>query len=239
MTLVKICGLTTTPDLDAAIEAGADFVGFVHFERSPRHVSSRLLSVLVDHVPVANRRYGRNARSVALVVNASDDDLEFVDCTGVDLVQFHGNETAESIGKARRDRVQNAGTIKAVPTAGPDDVRAAEAFRDVVEHVMFDAKPSAGSDRPGGHGVTFDWRVFKEATQPGWPEGPAFFPPLVGPDDNRLWFLAGGLTPGNVAEAIRVTGAPAVDVSSGVESAPGVKDPALIRAFVQAIRNAS
>lgn len=212
MTSVKICGLTTSETLDAALAGGAAFVGAVVFPKSPRHIEPLHAATLFD------RARGR-ARVVAVTVDADDALLtEIALILKPDLIQLHGSETP-----ARAERVRTltgAGIIKALPIRAHEDFAEAEAWEPFVEHLMFDARPPEGSDLPGGVGARFDWTLLADR---------AF---------RRPWFVAGGLTPGNVAEAIRISGAPMVDVSSGVETSPGVKDPDLIAAFLEAARSA-
>lgn len=209
-TAVKICGVTTTEALDAALDGGAAFVGLVFFARSPRNLAP------VHAAMLAERARGR-ARVVAVTVDADDTLLtEIALIVQPDLFQLHGAETP-----ARAERVRlltGAGIIRALPVSHAADVDAAVDWEPFVDHLMFDARPPPGSDLPGGVGARFDWSLLS---------GRAFRQP---------WFVAGGLNPGNVAEAVRLSGAPMVDVSSGVESAPGVKDPALISAFLEAVR---
>ncbi|MGA0530431.1 phosphoribosylanthranilate isomerase [Hansschlegelia sp. KR7-227] len=210
---VKICGLSTAPTLDAALDAGADLVGLVSFAKSPRHVSLEQASAL------AERARGR-ARIALLTVDASDADLAaLVAAVAPDVLQLHGQETPERV--ARLKTTYGLEIWKAVGVWSSDDLAAAERYRDVADRLLFDAKPPADAELPGGNGVAFDWTL------------------LAGLDPKRPFVLSGGLTPETVAEAIRVTRAPAVDVSSGVESAPGVKQPELIAAFVRAARAAS
>lgn len=212
MTSVKICGLTTPETLDAALTGGAAFVGAVVFPKSPRHIEPLHAATLFE------RARGK-AKIVAVTVDA--DDLLLTGIALVlkpDLIQLHGSETP-----ARAERVRTltgAGIIKALPIRTHEDFAGAEAWEPFVDHLMFDARPPEGSRLPGGVGARFDWTLLADR---------AF---------RRPWFLAGGLTPDNVADALRVSGAPMVDVSSGVESAPGVKDPALIAAFLDAVRSA-
>ena len=212
MTPAKICGLTTPETLDAALAGGAAFVGAVVFPRSPRHIEPLHAATLFE------RARGK-AKVVAVTVDADDALL-----TGIalilkpDLIQLHGSETP-----ARAERVRTltgAGIIKALPIRAHEDFAEAEGWEPFVDHLMFDAKPPEGSDLPGGVGARFDWTLLADR---------AF---------RRPWFVAGGLTPDNVAEAMRISGAPMVDVSSGVESAPGVKDPGLIAAFLKVTRSA-
>ena len=213
MTRAKICGVTTPGALRAAVEGGAAFVGLVSFERSPRHLSVQGMADLLDQT-------GRPVPVVVLTVDADDARLiEIAERVRPDFIQLHG---AESPVRAREIRaLTGAGIIKALPVSAQADVEAAQDWDGVVDHLMFDARPPRGADRPGGLGHVFDWSLLSGLT-------------LSAP-----WFLAGGLTPNTVAEAIRQTGAPMVDVSSGVESAPGVKEPALIHAFLDQVRDAS
>jgi phosphoribosylanthranilate isomerase len=209
---IKICGLSTPETVDAAIEAGADLLGFVFFGRSPRNVSyadARQLST----------RIGGRAGKVALVVNAGDDELAaIVEALHPDLIQLHGEEEPSRVAEIRaRHRVP---VMKAIGVATVEDVARAEAYRLVADRILFDAKPPADSQLPGGNGRTFDWSI------------------LAGLDLAKPYMLSGGLEAGNVARAIAATGAPGVDVSSGVESQPGVKDVGKIAAFVRAVRDA-
>ena len=223
MTAVKICGLRTPEAVDAAVEAGADQLGFVYIRRSPRHLTLEQLSSLIAHAGKANRRFGRSARSVVLMADpqtAGDGDWEDVVCSAnPHAIQLHGAETPERVAELRND-AHSIEIIKAVPIAAAADVEAARAYERVADRLVLDARPPAGSDRTGGHGLPFDWSLLRGSS---W---------------TRPWMLAGGLHPGNVAEAVALTGAPGVDVSSGVESSPGVKDPALIAAFIKAARSA-
>ncbi|HEY0598870.1 phosphoribosylanthranilate isomerase [Brevundimonas sp.] len=212
MTLVKICGLTTPDTLDAALAGGADFVGAVVFPKSPRHLDPLHAATLFE------RARGR-ARIVAVTVDADDALLtEIALILRPDLIQLHGSETPARAEQVRR--LTRAGIIKALPVRRHEDFVEAEAWEPFADHLMFDAKPPEGSDLPGGVGARFDWTL------------------LAGRAFRRPWFVAGGLNPDNVADAVRISGAPAVDVSSGVETAPGVKDPALIAAFLEAARPA-
>ena len=208
----KICGLTTPDALDAALAGGAAFVGAVVFPKSPRHIEPLHAATLFE-------RARNRAKIVAVTVDADDALLtEIALILKPDLIQLHGSETP-----ARAERVRTltgAGIIKALPIRAHEDFAEAEAWEPFVDHLMFDARPPEGSNLPGGVGARFDWTL------------------LAGRAFRRPWFVAGGLTPDNAAQAIRVSGAPLVDVSSGVESAPGVKDPALIAAFLEAARSA-
>ncbi|HEY8261545.1 MAG TPA: phosphoribosylanthranilate isomerase [Methylosinus sp.] len=208
---VKICGLSTLATLDAAISAGADMAGFVFFEKSPRHVSLETARML-------GRAAGGRIRKVALGVDASDADLDaMVEALRPDLLQLHGTETPERVGavKARF----GLPVIKAIGVATAADVARAAAYRGVADILLFDAKPEPKAAVPGGAGVVFDWELLRG-------------------QEGGDWMLSGGLDPDNVAEASRRTSAPAVDVSSGVESARGVKDAGRIAAFMAAARAA-
>jgi phosphoribosylanthranilate isomerase len=209
MIRAKICGLTTPDTLDAALSGGAAFVGAVVFPKSPRHIAPLHAATLFE-------RARSRAKIVAVTVDADDVLLtEIALILKPDLIQLHGSETPERAAQVRT--LTGAGIIRALPVRTAADIDAAAAWAPVVDHLMFDAKPPEGSALPGGVGASFDWPLLADRS---------FATP---------WFLAGGLTPANVAEAVRITGAPLVDVSSGVESAPGVKDPALIGAFLNAL----
>jgi phosphoribosylanthranilate isomerase len=212
MTSVKICGLTTPATLDAALDGGAAFVGAVIFPKSPRHIDPLHAATLFE------RARGR-AKVVAVTVDADDARLtEIALILKPDLIQLHGSETPARAEQVRT--LTGAGIIKALPIRGDEDFAGAEAWEPFADHLMFDARPPEGSDLPGGVGARFDWTLLADR---------AF---------RRPWFVAGGLTPDNVAEAVRISGAPMVDVSSGVETALGVKDPALIAASLEAARSA-
>ena len=208
MTSVKICGLTTAETLDAALDGGAAFVGAVMFARSPRNIAPAEAATLFA------RARGR-ARIVAVVVDPDDALLTEIAATlKPDLIQLHGHET-----QARAEQVRSltgAGIIKALPIRTHEDFAPAVDWEPFVDHLMFDAKPVEGSVLPGGVGARFDWSLLADR---------AFREP---------WFLAGGLNPGNAAQAATISGAPLLDVSSGVESAPGVKDLRRIAAFLEA-----
>jgi phosphoribosylanthranilate isomerase len=206
----KICGLSTAPTVDAALAGGAAYIGFVFFRASPRDIDPAAAAHL------ARPARGR-ARIVAVTVDPDDDLLDrLTEILRPDLIQLHGAETPErSLDVAKRTR---AGVIKALAVSSPEDIDRALLFEAVTEHLMFDARPPADALRPGGVGASFDASM------------------LAGRRFQRPWFLAGGLNPWNVAEAIRVSGAPLVDVSSGVERGPGLKDPTLITKFLEAVR---
>ena len=212
MTLTKICGLSTPETVRAALDGGAAFLGFMFFDASPRNISPEDAGRLA--APARNR-----AKVVAVTVDADDLALDrIVAALKPDLIQLHGRETparAREVGQRT-----GAGVIKVFSVSERADLDAARDFESVVDHLMFDAKPPKDSTRPGGTGVTFDWDL------------------LTGRRFERPWFLAGGLNPWNVAEALNHTRAPLVDVSSGVERGAGLKDPALISAFLDAVRRA-
>ena len=207
-TRVKICGLRTAGDVAAVARAGAAYAGFVFFPKSPRHLSILEAKALALAVPAALAK-------VALVVNAADAVIEAILAeVPIDMLQLHGAETPERVAEVR-ERF-GLPVMKAVGLSGEADLAAIMDYALVADQLLIDAKPGSGTDLPGGNGLAFDWRL------------------LVGRKWLRPWMLAGGLGPQNVAEAIRLTGARQVDVSSGVESAPGVKDAGLIAAFVAA-----
>jgi phosphoribosylanthranilate isomerase len=210
--IVKICGLSTEATLDAALAAGADMVGFVFFPKSPRFVSVAHAATLADRARV-------RAEIVVLTVDMDDAGLSaIIDAVGPDWLQLHGQESVERVAEiGRRFRRR---TMKAVGVASADDLALAASYAGVADRLLLDAKPPKDATRPGGNARTFDWSIARSFA-PGVP-----------------YLLSGGLTPDNVAEALRVTGAPGVDVSSGVETSPGRKDPALIAAFVANARAA-
>ena len=208
----KICGLSTPEAVNAALVGGAAMIGFVFFDRSPRAVTVEAAARLAE--PARGR-----ARVVAVTVDPDDALLDrLATILKPDLVQLHGREPPARAREATERT--GAGVIKAIPVAEPDDLGAGAVFEGVVEHLMFDARPPKDSILPGGVGARFDWTMMK---------GRRFA---------RPWFLAGGLDPWNVGEALDQTSAPLVDVSSGVERGPGLKDPALITAFLDAVRRA-
>ena len=206
-TLIKICGLSTPETLTAAANARADFVGLVHFEKSPRHLSVAQASRLRGLVPP-------QVKVVLLVANLAAAALaNAVREVRPDIVQFHGDETPETLARFRSETGIEAWRALGVTSA--DSLTAAARFNGAADRLLFDA-PASGL--PGGNGTRFDWNVLRAYKSP------------------TPWGLAGGLTPANVAEAIRLTGAPLVDTSSGVESAPGIKDVDKIAAFCKAAR---
>lgn len=205
---VKICGLSRPEHVAAAADAGAKYVGLVFFEKSPRHVSLDVARALALEVPVGIAK-------VALVVNAGDAALDaLVASVPLDILQLHGREPPERVAEIKAR--YGLPVMKAVGIADASDLPTLETYTHVADQILVDAKPPKDADLPGGNGLSFDWRLIAGRR---WPVP---------------WMLAGGLTPDNVAEAVRLTGARQVDVSSGVETAPGVKDADLIRAFVTA-----
>jgi phosphoribosylanthranilate isomerase len=208
---VKICGINSAEAADAAVRAGADFVGLVFHEHSPRNLTLEAAASL------AERMRGRT-RLVALLSDASDGRIAaVVQSVRPDLLQLQGAETAARVGAIRSQF--GIAVIKAMAIAEEGDFANVRTYEDAADMLMFDAKPPAGASRGGGHGSAFDWQL------------------LRGRRFARPWLLAGGLNSENVQRAIRTADAPAVDTSSGVETAPGVKSPELIRAFVEAARN--
>jgi phosphoribosylanthranilate isomerase len=205
---VKICGLRTPGDVAAVASAGAAYAGFVFFAKSPRHLTVEAARELALAAPPGLAK-------VALTVDADDaflDDL--LEHVPLDMLQLHGDETPERVAAVRAR--YGLPVMKAMGVAGEADLAGLMEMSLAADQLLIDAKPLKNADLPGGNGLAFDWRL------------------LVGRKWLRPWMLAGGLTPQNVAEAVRLTGARQVDVSSGVESAPGVKDHARIAAFVAA-----
>jgi phosphoribosylanthranilate isomerase len=205
---VKICGLSDEAGVSAAVDGGAAMVGFVFFPPSPRSVTVERAAELTKTVPDSIIRVG-------LVVDADDEWLgEIAADAGIDLLQLHGGETPERVREIR-ERF-GLPVMKVVPVLEAEDVAAADKFQDAADRLMFDAKPPVGASRPGGNARAFDWSL------------------LSGIDSRLRWILAGGLTAQNVAEAVKISRAAFVDVSSGVEDAPGRKSPEKIRAFLKA-----
>lgn len=211
--LIKICGLKTPEALDVALAAGADLVGFVFFPASPRHVSFEIAHALGERVR------GR-AQKVALSVDASDEELAAsIEALRPDLLQLHGKEAPDRVAAVRKRF--GLPVMKALPIAERADLSPIRLYDKVADHLIFDARATREATRPGGLGKSFDWRLLDALAV------------------NVPFMLSGGLHAGNVAEALRITAAPGVDVSSGVERAPGEKDPDKIRAFVAAARDAA
>jgi phosphoribosylanthranilate isomerase len=210
--IVKICGLSTPATLDAALDSGADMVGFVFFPKSPRHIDWGQARAL------ARQARGR-AKIVALTVDPDDDTLKRIaEALAPDLLQLHGRETPARVKQIREFAARP--TMKAIGVAAREDFAAAAPYEGVADFLLIDAKAPEGAALPGGNGRPFDWGLAREIRF------------------RRPWLLSGGLDPETVEAAIAASGASGVDVSSGVESAPGVKDPAKIRAFVAAARGA-
>jgi phosphoribosylanthranilate isomerase len=211
--LIKICGLKTPEALDVALAAGADLVGFVFFPASPRHVSFEIAHVLGEQVQ------GR-AQKVALSVDATDEELAAsIEALKPDLLQLHGREGPDRVTAVRKRF--GLPVMKALPIAERADLFPIRLYDTVADHLIFDARATSDATRPGGLGKSFDWRLLDALAV------------------NVPFMLSGGLHAGNVAEALRITAAPGVDVSSGVERAPGEKDTDKIRAFVAAARDAA
>ena len=211
--IVKICGLATEAGLDAALACGAGMAGFVFFDKSPRHVSLELAANL-------GRRAANRTCKVLVTVDAGDALLAAA-ITAVDpgLLQLHGGETPERVA-AIRARF-GLPVMKAIGIFEPADLALVPVFDGVADFLLFDAKPPRATGRPGGSGTSFDWSLLG----------------LI--ETKKPWLLAGGLDATNVADALAQTGAPGVDVSSGVENAPGVKDANKIAAFIAAVRGAA
>ena len=213
MTLaVKICGINSDAAMAAAVAARVDYVGLMFYPPSPRYLTRPDAARLARQVPQGIRRVG-------VFVDAPDQMIaETLNEVALDALQLHGAETPARVADIRARFALPV--IRAVKLAGPDDLAAARAFADAADMLLFDAKPppDMAGGLPGGNAISFDWRL------------------LAGYRGTRPWMLSGGLTAANLAQAVPITGARAVDVSSGVETAPGVKDPALITAFAAAAR---
>lgn len=209
----KICGVSTPEAVRAALDGGASHVGFNFFPKSPRYVTPETAARLAEPLR------GRGVKIVAVTVDPSDVLLESLRATlRPDLIQLHGKESPSRVREAAAKA--GAGAVKVISVSSPEDLSGAGQYEPVIEHLMFDAKTPEGSALPGGMGARFDWTM------------------LSGRRFARPWFLAGGLDPWNVAEAVRLSGAPMVDVSSGVERGAGLKDAGLISAFLDAVRRA-
>ncbi len=209
-TLVKICGLRTQDAVDAAVKAGADMVGFVFFDASPRHVS-------LDQAAGLGARVPAGVAKVLLTVDADDASLAAaIAALEPAFLQLHGGETPERVAAIRAGF--GVKVIKAIGIGARADLDLIRRYDDIADMLLFDARPRPEASRPGGNGGAFDWSL------------------LSGVATRKPWLLAGGLDAGNVAEALRETNAPGVDVSSGVESAPGVKDGGKIAEFIALVR---
>ncbi len=213
---VKICGLTRVEDAVAAVAAGVTFVGVVFFRLSPRFLTPPQATAILDQLP-------DNVGRVGLFADPDDTWLdEVVNHVRLDMIQLHGRESVERVKTVRQ--TFGLPVMKAIALQTAEDLAAVSGYLQVVDWLLFDSRPPASAARPGGHGIAFDWnllQLLQIQTQAQW---------------SVPWMLAGGLTPINVAEAIRRTGATAVDVSSGVEERPGVKSIAKIHAFLESVR---
>lgn len=206
---IKFCGLSRPADIRAAADAGARYVGFVFFPKSPRAVTPQTARSLALETPPGIAKVG-------LVVNMNNAALDALLAeVPLDIVQLHGSETPDRVTEIKAR--YGLPVMKAVGVSSAEDLAQLDTYATVADQLLVDAKPPKGTDRPGGNAVSFDWTLIAGRR---WPVP---------------WLLAGGLTPDNVAEAVRITGARQVDLSSGVESAPGVKDPALMAAFSAAL----
>lgn len=207
---VKICGLKTPEHVRAATKAGADYVGFVFFKKSPRNVSAALAAELCAEVPIGRCK-------VALVVNPSLEDLsDLLDVVPIDMIQLHGSETPDRVAQIKSEF--GLPVMKAIGIRTNEDLDQIARYTGVADQLLIDAKPNPDADLPGGNGLAFDWGL------------------LAGRRWATPWMLAGGLTPQNVQSAIQLTGARQLDVSSGVESAPGEKDVDLIKKFLDSAK---
>jgi phosphoribosylanthranilate isomerase len=207
---VKICGISTVDDVRACAGAGANYMGLVFFEKSPRNITIPAARDLALAAPMGLAK-------VALVVNPSDAELDAIAGTvPLDMIQLHGRETPERVAEVKAR--YGLPVMKAVGIADANDLPKLESYFGVADQILVDAKPPKGGELPGGNGLSFDWRLIAGRR---WP---------------CPWMLAGGLTPENVAEAVKMTGTKQVDVSSGIEDAPGQKNAELIQKFVQSSR---
>ena len=208
---VKICGLSSEAALEAAVAGGAAYVGFVFYPPSPRSVTPARAGALCALVPASVKR-------VAMLVDANDTAIDAVlEAAPIDILQFHGAETPERVAAVKHRF--GCAVMKAISVAGPDDVAIASRYEDVADLLLFDAKPPRRPDAlPGGNGLAFDWRL------------------IAGRQWRLPWLLSGGLTAELLPEAVRISGAIAVDISSGIERRPGDKDPDKIRAFLEVAR---
>ncbi len=213
MTLdIKICGLKSPEAVAAALREGASHIGFIFFEKSPRHIEPEAAATL------RQAAVGR-ARAVAVTVDADDARLDaIVRAMEPDILQLHGRETPERAAAVRQR--YGLPVMKAFSISEAGDLQQVDAYRSVADRFLFDAKPPKGSELPGGNGVSFDWRL------------------LAGLDPNVKYMLSGGLNAANVCDALRLAHPPGLDISSGVESQPGVKDPTLIAEFFKSVRTA-
>lgn len=207
--IIKICGLSTPEAVDAVIDGGATHMGLIFFEKSPRNVSSELAGEL-------SAQAGDRITKVAVTVDADNAFLdEIVKAVAPDMLQLHGEESPERVTELKTR--YGLPVVKAIAVREPEDLERAKSYIGIADLFLFDAKPPKGSDLPGGNGVAFDWEIMDQ-----WPS-------------DVPYMLSGGLDAENIQEALKMSGANSVDVSSGVESAPGKKDPELIREFLNII----
>lgn len=213
MTLdIKICGLKTVAAVDAALAGGASHVGFIFFEKSPRHIG-------LDEAARLSARAGGKAKSVAVTVDADDAKLDAIVAAMLpDMLQLHGHETPTRVAEVKAR--YGLPVMKAFSVSDAADLEGIAPYRGTADRFLFDARPPKGSDLPGGNGVSFDWRL------------------LAALDPGLDYMLSGGLNAGNIGDALRRASPPGIDISSGVESAPGIKDPALIAKFFEAVEAA-
>lgn len=206
----KICGLSTVASVTAATEGGADYVGFVFYPPSPRNLTPDQAAALITAVP-------ENIKKVGVFVNPTDDDLQQVlDHVSLDMIQLHGNESPDRV----REISRRLPTLKAIAVHGPEDIKRAQSYVGIAQMILFDSKPPKNG-LPGGNGLLFDWELLKNIQL------------------DVPWMLSGGLETANVAEAIKISGATIVDVSSGVEDSPGAKNPEKIKKFLDEVKKIS
>lgn len=209
---IKICGLKSAEAIECALERGATHIGFIFFEKSPRYIEPDIAGRLA--APARGK-----AKIVAVMVNPTSDELdEIVELVKPDMIQLHGDESPERVLTIKA--LYGLPVMKAFSVRSADDLKRVEAYIGIADRFLFDAKPPKGSELPGGNGVSFDWSLL------GWL------------DDSVDYMLSGGLNKDNIAEALAITKAPGIDVSSGVESAPGVKSVAMIDEFFDAVEKA-
>lgn len=209
---IKICGLKTAEAVERAVRRGATHIGFIFFEKSPRNIEPDIAGKLADAVR------GR-AKIVAVTVDADNDELdEIIALLKPDILQLHGSESPERVLTIKA--MTGLPVMKALAIREGDDLLKVDPYIGIVDRFLFDAKPPKGSDLPGGNGVSFDWTLMRQL------------------DEGVNYMLSGGLNKDNIAEALAISGAPGIDISSGVESTPGVKDLDMIDAFFDAVKNA-
>lgn len=209
---IKICGLKSAEAIERAVNRGANHIGFIFFEKSPRYIEPDVAGKLAD--PVRGK-----AKIVAVTVDPTNDELdEIVALLKPDMIQLHGNESPERVLTIKA--VYGLAIMKVFSVRSADDLKRVEAYIGIADRFLFDAKPPQGSELPGGNGVSFDWSLLGQL------------------DDSVDYMLSGGLNKDNIAEALTITKAPGIDASSGVESAPGVKSVAMIDDFFDAVEKA-